>query len=119
MVHKAQRALYALKQAIEEDPDDAVQWHQLGLHNLCTPQFKTSQKYLKATVARGKECSYAWSNLESSGDGIRPKVVESVKSNVEAGNGVQDYTAITESSVEANVVAVDLNEKFPYQYLLQ
>nr|DAD24294.1 TPA_asm: hypothetical protein HUJ06_025758 [Nelumbo nucifera] len=41
-----ERALYTLKQAIEEDPDDVVQWHQLGLHNLCTLQFKTSQKYL-------------------------------------------------------------------------
>ncbi|XP_020260277.1 probable UDP-N-acetylglucosamine--peptide N-acetylglucosaminyltransferase SPINDLY isoform X2 [Asparagus officinalis] len=57
------RALYALKQAIEEDPDDAVQWHQLGLHNLCTTQFKTSVKFLKAAVARCRECSYAWSNL--------------------------------------------------------
>lgn len=52
-----------LKQAIEEDPDDAVQWHQLGLHNLCTLQFMSSQKYLKAAIARCKECSYAWSNL--------------------------------------------------------
>ncbi|XP_043704261.1 probable UDP-N-acetylglucosamine--peptide N-acetylglucosaminyltransferase SPINDLY [Telopea speciosissima] len=58
-----ERALYTLKQAIEEDPDDAVQWHQLGLHNLCTLQFMTSQKYLKAAIARCKECSYAWSNL--------------------------------------------------------
>ncbi|OVA17608.1 Tetratricopeptide TPR-1 [Macleaya cordata] len=56
-------ALYTLKQAIEENPDDAVQWHQLGLHNLCTLQFKASQKFLKAAVARSKECSYAWSNL--------------------------------------------------------
>ncbi|KAF8378173.1 hypothetical protein HHK36_029510 [Tetracentron sinense] len=58
-----ERALYTLKQAVEEDPDDAVQWHQLGLYNLCTRQFKTSQKYLKAAVARCKECCYAWSNL--------------------------------------------------------
>lgn len=58
-----ERALHSLKQAIAEDPDDAVQWHQLGLHNLCTQQFKTSQTYLKAAVARFKECSYAWSNL--------------------------------------------------------
>ncbi|KAF3436713.1 hypothetical protein FNV43_RR19460 [Rhamnella rubrinervis] len=58
-----ERAVYSLKQAIAEDPDDAVQWHQLGLHSLCTRQFKNSQKYLKAAVARFKECSYAWSNL--------------------------------------------------------
>ncbi|KAJ7945770.1 Tetratricopeptide repeat (TPR)-containing protein [Quillaja saponaria] len=56
-------AVYSLKQAIAEDPDDAVQWHQLGLHSLCTRQFKTSQRYLKAAVARNKECSHAWSNL--------------------------------------------------------
>lgn len=46
-----------------ENPDDAVQWHQLGLHSLCTRQFKTAQKYLKASVARIRGCSYAWSNL--------------------------------------------------------
>ncbi|PRQ17113.1 putative protein O-GlcNAc transferase [Rosa chinensis] len=82
MVHKAQHEIsaalateqnalteveehadYSLKQAIAEDPDDAVQWHQLGLHSLCARQFKKSQKYLKAAVARFKECSYAWSNL--------------------------------------------------------
>ncbi|XP_009333902.1 probable UDP-N-acetylglucosamine--peptide N-acetylglucosaminyltransferase SPINDLY [Pyrus x bretschneideri] len=82
MVHKAQHEIasafeaeqntlmeveehadYSLKQAVAEDPDDAVQWHQLGLHSLCTRQFKNSQKYLKAAVARFKECSYAWSNL--------------------------------------------------------
>lgn len=57
------RAVNSLKQAIAEDPDDAVQWHQLGLHSLCTRQFKASQKYLKAAVARFKECSCAWSNL--------------------------------------------------------
>lgn len=56
-------AVYSLKQAVAEDPDDAVQWHQLGLHSLCSQQFKTAQKYLKAAVARFKECSYAWSNL--------------------------------------------------------
>lgn len=49
--------------AVAEDPDDAVHWHQLGLHSLCTRQFKTSQKYLKAAITRGKDCSYAWSNL--------------------------------------------------------
>ncbi|MQM01736.1 hypothetical protein Taro_034493 [Colocasia esculenta] len=58
-----EQAQCTLKQAIEEDPDDAVQWHQLGLHSLCTLQFETSQKFLKAAVARCKECSYAWSNL--------------------------------------------------------
>ncbi|XP_024025012.1 probable UDP-N-acetylglucosamine--peptide N-acetylglucosaminyltransferase SEC isoform X1 [Morus notabilis] len=57
------RAVYSLKQAVTEDPDDPVQWHQLGLHSLCTRQFKNSQKYLKAAVARFKDCSYAWSNL--------------------------------------------------------
>lgn len=57
------RAVYSLKQAVAEDPDDPVQWHQLGLHSLCTRQFKNSQKYLKAAVARFKDCSYAWSNL--------------------------------------------------------
>ncbi|KAI4336262.1 hypothetical protein L6164_014808 [Bauhinia variegata] len=58
-----ERAVCSLKQALAEDPDDAVQWHQLGLHSLCTRQFKTSQRYLKAAVARDKDCSYAWSNL--------------------------------------------------------
>ncbi|KAJ0972465.1 hypothetical protein J5N97_020424 [Dioscorea zingiberensis] len=58
-----ERALYTLKQAIEEDPDDGVQWHQLGLHNLYTLQFKTSVRFLKAALARRKECAYAWSNL--------------------------------------------------------
>ena len=52
-----------LNQAIAEDPDDAIQWHQLGLHSLCTQQFKKSQIYLKAAVARMNKCSYAWSNL--------------------------------------------------------
>ncbi|KAF3436921.1 hypothetical protein FNV43_RR19674 [Rhamnella rubrinervis] len=79
MVHKAQHEIAAafetehnvlqevksccLQFKAAEDPDDAVQWHQLGLHSLCTRQFKNSQKYLKAAVARFKECSYAWSNL--------------------------------------------------------
>ncbi|PON45656.1 N-terminal acetyltransferase A, auxiliary subunit [Parasponia andersonii] len=58
-----ERAIYSLKQAIAEDPDDPVHWHQLGHHSLCTRQFKNSQKYLKAAVARFKDCSYAWSNL--------------------------------------------------------
>ncbi|XP_034673922.1 probable UDP-N-acetylglucosamine--peptide N-acetylglucosaminyltransferase SEC isoform X1 [Vitis riparia] len=63
LMEMEERAVHILKQAIAEDPDDAVQWHQLGLHNLCVQQFKTSQKYLKAAVARSKECSYMWSNL--------------------------------------------------------
>ncbi|XP_059444007.1 probable UDP-N-acetylglucosamine--peptide N-acetylglucosaminyltransferase SPINDLY [Corylus avellana] len=57
------RAVNSLKQAVAEDPDDAVQWHQLGLHSLCSRQFKISQKFLKAAVARLKELSFAWSNL--------------------------------------------------------
>ncbi|RVW13367.1 UDP-N-acetylglucosamine--peptide N-acetylglucosaminyltransferase 110 kDa subunit [Vitis vinifera] len=61
--HNPGLILRATSGAIAEDPDDAVQWHQLGLHNLCVQQFKTSQKYLKAAVARSKECSYMWSNL--------------------------------------------------------
>lgn len=52
-----------INQAVAEDPDDAVRWHQLGLHSLCSRQFKTAQQYIKAAVARFKECSYAWSNL--------------------------------------------------------
>lgn len=63
LVEVEDRAVYSLKQAIAEDPDDPVHWHQLGLHSLCTRQFKNSQKYLKAAVARFKDCSYAWSNL--------------------------------------------------------
>ncbi|XP_050378166.1 probable UDP-N-acetylglucosamine--peptide N-acetylglucosaminyltransferase SPINDLY [Argentina anserina] len=63
LIEVEEHADYSLKQAIAEDPDDAVQWHQLGLHSLCALQFKKSQKYLKAAVARFKECSYAWSNL--------------------------------------------------------
>ncbi|KAM0946615.1 putative protein O-GlcNAc transferase [Dioscorea sansibarensis] len=58
-----ERALYMLKQAIDEDPDDPVQWHQLGLHYLYRLQFKTSVRFLKAALARRKECAYAWSNL--------------------------------------------------------
>ncbi|CAA2939586.1 probable UDP-N-acetylglucosamine--peptide N-acetylglucosaminyltransferase SPINDLY isoform X1 [Olea europaea subsp. europaea] len=58
-----ERATYSLKQAIGEDPDDAVQWHQFGLHCLSTQQFKTSETYLKAAVARLKESVYGWSNL--------------------------------------------------------
>jgi len=54
---------YFCHQAIAEDPNDAVQWHQLGVHSLCARQFKTSQRYLKAAVACDKDCSYAWSNL--------------------------------------------------------
>ncbi|XP_075100003.1 uncharacterized protein LOC107777220 [Nicotiana tabacum] len=63
LVEVKEHAIYSLKQAIAEDPADAVQWHQLGLHSLCSQQFRTSQKYLKAAVARRKDCTYAWSNL--------------------------------------------------------
>ncbi|XP_061360878.1 probable UDP-N-acetylglucosamine--peptide N-acetylglucosaminyltransferase SPINDLY [Gastrolobium bilobum] len=58
-----ERTVCSLKQAIAEDPNDAVQWLQLGVHSLCARQFKTSQKYLKAAVACDKDCCYAWSNL--------------------------------------------------------
>jgi cytochrome c-type biogenesis protein CcmH/NrfG len=50
-------------QAIQEDPDDAVHWHQLGLYNICTTQFSGSVNFLKAAIARSPDCSYAWSNL--------------------------------------------------------
>nr|DAD40038.1 TPA_asm: hypothetical protein HUJ06_014361 [Nelumbo nucifera] len=82
-----ERALYTLKQAIEEDPDDVVQWHQLGLHNLCTLQFKTSQKYLKAVVGCGKECIYAWSNL-----GISLQLSEDEPSSLEPDPGGQNHS---------------------------
>ncbi|CAL4959890.1 unnamed protein product [Urochloa decumbens] len=58
-----ERALYTLKQAIQEDPDDAVQWHQLGLYNICMTWFSRSVNFLKAALARSPDCSYAWSNL--------------------------------------------------------
>ncbi|PKI66627.1 probable UDP-N-acetylglucosamine--peptide N-acetylglucosaminyltransferase SPINDLY isoform X2 [Punica granatum] len=58
-----EQAIYSLKQTIAEDPDDALHWHQLGLHGLCSRRFKESQKYLKAAVARFQECGCAWSNL--------------------------------------------------------
>ncbi|KAL0918918.1 hypothetical protein M5K25_010965 [Dendrobium thyrsiflorum] len=58
-----ERALYTLKQAIEEGPNDAAQWHQLGLHNLRVLQFNTAVGFLKVAVARCMECCYAWSNL--------------------------------------------------------
>ncbi|CAF2049077.1 hypothetical protein HID58_035879 [Brassica napus] len=41
-----ERAMYSLKQAVTEDPEDAVRWHQVGLHCLCSQQYKLSQKYL-------------------------------------------------------------------------
>ncbi|GMJ00089.1 hypothetical protein like AT5G63200 [Hibiscus trionum] len=64
LVEVEERAIFSLKQATAEDPDDAVQWNQLGLHSLCSQNFKTAQKYLKAAVVRFRECSsYAWSNL--------------------------------------------------------
>ncbi|ONM35402.1 tetratricopeptide repeat (TPR)-containing protein [Zea mays] len=58
-----ERAQYTLKQAIQEDPDDAVQWHQLGLYNICMTRFSRSVNFLKAALARSPDCSYAWSNL--------------------------------------------------------
>ncbi|KAH9287628.1 hypothetical protein KI387_031745 [Taxus chinensis] len=58
-----ERALYTLQQAIEEDPDDSIQWHQLGLHTLCTLQFNEAESYLKTAIACRKDCSFAWSNL--------------------------------------------------------
>nr|XP_009760991.1 PREDICTED: uncharacterized protein LOC104213214 isoform X4 [Nicotiana sylvestris] len=63
LVEVKEHAIYSLKQAIAEDPADAAQWHQLGLHSLCSQQFRMSQMYLKAAVARSKDCTYAWSNL--------------------------------------------------------
>jgi hypothetical protein len=50
-------------QAIQEDPDDNVQWHQLGLYNICMTWFSRSVDFLKAALARSPDCSYAWSNL--------------------------------------------------------
>uniref|UniRef100_A0A0D6R803 UDP-N-acetylglucosamine--peptide N-acetylglucosaminyltransferase SPINDLY n=1 Tax=Araucaria cunninghamii TaxID=56994 RepID=A0A0D6R803_ARACU len=74
-----ERALYTLQQAIEEDPGDFVQWHQLGLHTLCTLQFKEAESYLKTAIALRKDCSFAWSNLgvalQLSGD---PSLAEEV-----------------------------------------
>ncbi|KAG0497271.1 hypothetical protein HPP92_001962 [Vanilla planifolia] len=63
MAEAEERALYTLKQAIEEDPNDAVQWHQFGLHNLRLLQFNSAVRLLKAALARCKEHSCAWSNL--------------------------------------------------------
>ncbi|KAL5998315.1 hypothetical protein ACLOJK_009255 [Asimina triloba] len=58
-----EQAVLREKQAIEENPDDSVQWNQLGLYSLCTLQFKASQKYLKAAVACSNNSCYSWSNL--------------------------------------------------------
>ncbi|KAA3460597.1 putative UDP-N-acetylglucosamine--peptide N-acetylglucosaminyltransferase SPINDLY [Gossypium australe] len=64
LVEVEERAIFSLKQATAEDPDDAVQWNQLGLDSLCSQHFKMAQKYLKAAVVRFRKCSsYAWSNL--------------------------------------------------------
>ncbi|CAL4946051.1 unnamed protein product [Urochloa decumbens] len=63
LVDAEERALYTLKQAIQEDPDDAVQWHQLGLYNICMTRFSRSVNFIKAALARSPDCSYAWSNL--------------------------------------------------------
>ncbi|XP_047955640.1 probable UDP-N-acetylglucosamine--peptide N-acetylglucosaminyltransferase SPINDLY isoform X1 [Salvia hispanica] len=57
------RAMSSLKQAIGEDPDDALQWNQIGLHCLCTQQLKMSQTYFKSAVTRLNDCVYTWSNL--------------------------------------------------------
>ncbi|KAG6543725.1 hypothetical protein Mapa_014909 [Marchantia paleacea] len=57
------RALHTLEQAIDEDPQDAVQWHQMGLHTLCTLQFGAAQKFLKTSIVRRRSCSPAWTNL--------------------------------------------------------
>ncbi|KAH6770532.1 tetratricopeptide repeat protein [Perilla frutescens var. hirtella] len=57
------RAMSSLKQAIGEDPDDALQWNQIGLHCLSTQQLQMSQTYLKSAVARLNDCVYTWSNL--------------------------------------------------------
>eukprot|EP00249_Psilotum_nudum_P015308 c25253_g1_i1 orf=711-3452(+) len=58
-----ERALYTLQQAIEENPEDSVQWHQLGLHALCTLQFREAQNYLKTAISKRQMCATAWSNL--------------------------------------------------------
>ncbi|CAM8972658.1 unnamed protein product [Rhodiola kirilowii] len=57
------RAAFCLKQAVAENRDDAVQWHQLGLHCLCTQQFQESEKYLKTAISHLRDSSYMWSNL--------------------------------------------------------
>ncbi|KAJ4731206.1 UDP-N-acetylglucosamine--peptide N-acetylglucosaminyltransferase 110 kDa subunit [Rhynchospora pubera] len=58
-----ERALCTLKQTINEDSDDSIHWHQLGLHNLRTMQFKPSVKFFKSALVRSLDCSYTWSNL--------------------------------------------------------
>ncbi|EFJ32828.1 hypothetical protein SELMODRAFT_438952 [Selaginella moellendorffii] len=58
-----ERAVHTLQQAIEEDPEDALKWHQLGLHTLCTLQFVAAQSYLKSAIARRRTFAMAWSNL--------------------------------------------------------
>lgn len=63
LIEVEEQAVCCLKQAVGEDPGDAVHWHQLGLHSLRMQQFKASQRYLKAAVSRFRECSCAWSNL--------------------------------------------------------
>lgn len=57
------RAFHTLQQAIEENPNDAMQWHQLGLYTLCTLQFRLAQSYLKTAIAHRQSCGAAWSNL--------------------------------------------------------
>ncbi|KAJ7525305.1 hypothetical protein O6H91_17G044900 [Diphasiastrum complanatum] len=58
-----ERAAHTLQQAIEEDPDDTVAWHQLGLHSLCTLQFEAAMKFLKIAIAKRQTFAHAWSNL--------------------------------------------------------
>ncbi|KAL8123378.1 uncharacterized protein LOC141717625 isoform X2 [Apium graveolens] len=106
LVEVEERALYSLKQAIAEGPDDAVQWHQLGLHNLCTQQFQASQKYLKAAVARFRECSYAWSNL-----GIALQLSEETASQAE-----EVYKrALSLTSQQAHVIFSNLGNLYRQQ----
>ncbi|KAL2609085.1 hypothetical protein R1flu_027658 [Riccia fluitans] len=57
------RAQHTLERAIDEDPLDAVQWHQLGLRTMFTLQFGVAQKFLKTSIARRRSCTPAWSNL--------------------------------------------------------
>ncbi|KAF2571225.1 hypothetical protein F2Q70_00000534 [Brassica cretica] len=48
-----ERAMDSLKQAVSEDPEDAVRWHQLGLHCLCSQQYKLSQNSGSVCGRRG------------------------------------------------------------------
>ncbi|KAL3677340.1 hypothetical protein R1sor_027288 [Riccia sorocarpa] len=57
------RAQHTLERAVDEDPRDAVQWHQLGVHTMFKLQFGVAQKFLKTSIARRRSCIPAWSNL--------------------------------------------------------